>query len=82
MPVKELVVGEVGGDEFWRLRGRATVARIVYGQAPTGLVADLGPTPLRPHKTYYILVRGEAGWGQDLRGNVPVYSRHLCPRSS
>lgn len=68
LAVKELVVGEVGGDEFWHLRGRAIVARIVYGQAPTGLVADLGPTPLRADKTYYILVRGDAGWGQGFRG--------------
>jgi hypothetical protein len=70
LAVKELVIAEVNSDElFWRLRGDATVTRVVYGQAPTGLVADLGPIPLRSGKTYYIVVRGEAGWlGQNLWG--------------
>jgi hypothetical protein len=69
LTVKELVIGEPNGAEVWRLRGRATVARIVYGQAPAGLAAELGPTPLRANTTYYIVVRGEAGWlGQNLWG--------------
>jgi hypothetical protein len=68
--VKELVIAEVASDElFWRLRGEAPVTKVVYGEAPTGLVADVGPIPLRSGKTYYIVVRGEAGLlGQNLWG--------------
>lgn len=66
--VKEIVVGQVAGDEMWHLNGRADVRSIVYGQVPEGLQVALGPASLQPGRAYYIVVMGDSGWGREAKG--------------
>lgn len=66
--VKEIVVGQVAGDEVWHLNGEADVRSIVYGEAPEGLQAALGPISLQPDRAYYIVVMGDSGWGREAKG--------------
>lgn len=67
----KIAVGELHGDEIWRLEGRATVRSIVYGQAVEGLSETLPPRPLERGKAYYILVEGPAIW---VGGHYGTYS--------
>jgi hypothetical protein len=71
VPVEELVVGELYGDDVWRLQGRATMREFAYGQPIEGLIAQLGPRPLERGKTYYVVVSGGQRWR---RGHYGTYT--------
>jgi len=62
VPVEEVVVGELYGDEVWRLQGRAAIREFSYGQPIEGLVAQIGPGPLERGKSYYVVVSGGQRW--------------------
>lgn len=73
--VKELIVLETGDpykttdDEIvWQLQGETRVHTIVYGEAPEGLDAKVGPLPLRREGRYSVGVHGEVPAFIRLRG--------------
>jgi hypothetical protein len=66
--VEEVVVGQVAGEEFWRLEGHAELERLVYGEPPAGLTVKAGPLQLKPDHAYYVVVIGDAGWGREAKG--------------
>jgi hypothetical protein len=54
----EVVVGELYGDEIWRLEGSALVRELVYGAPVDGMTSKVGPQPLERGKDYYVVVKG------------------------
>lgn len=59
----EVVVGELYGDEIWRLEGSALVRELVYGTPVDGMTSIVGPRPLERGKNYYVVVKGGARGG-------------------
>ena len=58
----QVVVGELHGDEIWRLEGHAAIRELWYGKPIEGLTSTLEPHPLERGKSYYIVVQGGDRW--------------------
>jgi hypothetical protein len=71
--VEEIVVGQVAGEEFWRVKGHAKLERLVYGESLQGLAVDAGPVPLQPDHAYYVIVKGDSGWGREAWGRCTFF---------
>lgn len=71
--VEEVVVGQVAGDEFWRVEGHAKLERLVYGEPLQGLSIKAGPVPLQPDHAYYVIVKGDAAWGREAWGRCTFF---------
>lgn len=71
--VEEVVVGQVAGEEFWRVQGHAKLERLVYGESLQGLAVKAGPVPLQPDHAYYVIVKGDAAWGREAWGRCTFF---------